>query len=393
MAYIKYFKSEQVKVFPCSYRGYVVNNNEQVPWDAESRMMTEHNFLHAGSNLDLYGDNPENDSDKEPNTYLISCTISSNIVSEIKCVIGGYYFELSNLDINLTDNTSLGANVTEADCCYLAIDPEQPIAIANSQTTMVQTTMVLKNIETPGSASQDDLHLDVNVAEQGNEPDYRFKGLILTTERYAGVNLKIFNKKTSGNTTYREINESVQVVPTRINKAEGQIVMTHKDQTINSDKIFTENIIVNSNGQTGANANKVDINVDTEITKAIIDNAETTTEKVGTLTITDAIDFHVVETVQGADVTYPVLQADKTNKTVEMTNIKISKINNLTSGTPIQIEGNIRATNANSIENVEGNSNVLPNYNGLTNKLLALDSSGKLAWQDEYDGSYEEITS
>ena len=78
---MNYFKSKDVRVFPCSYRGNYEKNSGSVTFDPEARLNTESNLISAGGKLGL----------KE--NYLIEK--SDNVA---KFVICGYYFEISNIN-------------------------------------------------------------------------------------------------------------------------------------------------------------------------------------------------------------------------------------------------------------------------------------------------------
>ena len=78
---MSYFKSKDVRVFPCSYRGNYEKDSGSVTFDPESRLNTESNLISAGGKLGL----------KE--NYLIEKTDSV-----AKFVICGYYFEISNIN-------------------------------------------------------------------------------------------------------------------------------------------------------------------------------------------------------------------------------------------------------------------------------------------------------
>ena len=69
-----YFKSKDVKVFPCAYRGQNIN--------PEASSFTEYNFTNIYSKQ---GEKKE--------SFIISYT-----EDELKCVIGGYYFEITNFN-------------------------------------------------------------------------------------------------------------------------------------------------------------------------------------------------------------------------------------------------------------------------------------------------------
>ena len=69
-----YFKSKDVKVFPCAYRGQNIN--------PEASSFTEYNFTNIYS---------KQGNKKE--SFIVSYT-----KNELKCVIGGYYFEITNFN-------------------------------------------------------------------------------------------------------------------------------------------------------------------------------------------------------------------------------------------------------------------------------------------------------
>lgn len=83
----KYFQSKHVRIFPSSFRGNYSINSSSVVFDPEARLNTEANFIL-----------PKVDLGK--NTYIIdyisSSTDSTNNV--IKFILGGYYFEISEID-------------------------------------------------------------------------------------------------------------------------------------------------------------------------------------------------------------------------------------------------------------------------------------------------------
>ena len=80
----KYFESKNVKIYPCTYRGYYQDSNGDgiedltTVFDPESRLISEYNFTH------LHGIVAGKKS------YVVSKTDSL-----LCCVIGGYYFELN----------------------------------------------------------------------------------------------------------------------------------------------------------------------------------------------------------------------------------------------------------------------------------------------------------
>lgn len=76
---MSYFLSKDVKVFPCAYRGYTGANAEVI--DPYARSFAEYNFSNIYANISA-----------NKQSYIISYV--NNV---LKCVIGGYYFEISNV--------------------------------------------------------------------------------------------------------------------------------------------------------------------------------------------------------------------------------------------------------------------------------------------------------
>ena len=74
-----YFKITDVKIFPCAYRGQNASNE---PINPEASSFTEYNFTNIYSKQ---GEKKE--------SFIISYT-----KNELKCVIGGYYFEITNFN-------------------------------------------------------------------------------------------------------------------------------------------------------------------------------------------------------------------------------------------------------------------------------------------------------
>lgn len=86
MPSIKFLESSNVKVFPCAYRGHDNSNNI---FDPEARAFSEKNFSNIYSK--------ESEGKK---SFIISWDNPTESSSKLKCVIDGYYFEISNLNIN-----------------------------------------------------------------------------------------------------------------------------------------------------------------------------------------------------------------------------------------------------------------------------------------------------
>ncbi len=74
-----YFKSKDVKIFPCAYRGQDSNGT---PINPEASSFTEYNFTNIYSKSGL-----------KKESFIISYT-----ANELKCIIGGYYFEITSLN-------------------------------------------------------------------------------------------------------------------------------------------------------------------------------------------------------------------------------------------------------------------------------------------------------
>jgi len=87
----QYFKSADIKVFPCSYRGnYLIttgdHQHQTYAFDPESRLTTEYNFTHLHSVGDM------------SSSYIIAYDESDSTNKILYCVIGGYYFEISHIN-------------------------------------------------------------------------------------------------------------------------------------------------------------------------------------------------------------------------------------------------------------------------------------------------------
>lgn len=140
-----FIESENVKVFPCSYRGF---NDDKNIFDPEASGFTEYNFAN------IYG----------KQTKLISWT--DNL---LKCIIDGYYFEIKNIapaDLFINDKLYKFAIVLD------------PIDIVGSY-----QTKVLKPIN-----GDNKNYLDTKI---GNDNTYYFTGLALI-DKDADINGAIY---------------------------------------------------------------------------------------------------------------------------------------------------------------------------------------------------------
>lgn len=307
---MEYFLSTDVHVFPCSYRSY--NATTSKIYDPEARMMTEDNFRHSG-----YNSHTRNSND----TYILNYNTSDNI---LEVVLGGYYFKISNFS-NYTGYKYLVIQIVDK-------------GITNDNTAM---TKVLGNLY-----SDADQYLDLTI----NGNDY-FCGLGMATEEVSASGyfcLQIF--ETTASTIPLASSTRLDLPIANLNASDEEIITKTRNQTITGNKEFTNNIVVNSNGQTGANANKVDINVDTEITKAIISNAE-----IATSTITNA----------------------------GITTATIGSIGSSATATTVTL--------CSKMVNSNGNVCTVPNYTpGNANYILALDNNGVLTWRAPYEDAIED---
>ena len=112
-----YFKSKDIRVFPSSFRGtYTPSGSGEKVFDPESRLNTEANFIAPGR----VGNNV---------SYIVSHTTSN-----IKFVVGGYYFELNNLS-DYTDflkGAELGIKLREITIANSTEDPSRKTLILDS---------------------------------------------------------------------------------------------------------------------------------------------------------------------------------------------------------------------------------------------------------------------
>lgn len=133
-----YFYSNNVKVFPCSFRGRYTVSNKQMAFDPESRLNTEYNFTHLpgiGNNL---------------TSYILSY---NSTTEELKCVIGGYYFEIS--DFSLSD-LKVGNKVKNLYVKFREVTIQDGVDPSEIEADKIRTTKVLT-----GWTSQADLDVAI----------------------------------------------------------------------------------------------------------------------------------------------------------------------------------------------------------------------------------------
>lgn len=140
-----FIESENVKVFPCSYRGF---NDDRNIFDPEASGFTEYNFAN------IYG----------KQTKLISW--ADNL---LKCIIDGYYFEIKNIaPADLFINNKLYKFAVVLD----------PIDIVGSYQTKVLKSIYADNVN----------YLDTKI---GNDNTYYFTGLALI-DKDADINGAVY---------------------------------------------------------------------------------------------------------------------------------------------------------------------------------------------------------
>lgn len=159
-----FFKSRDIKVFPCTYRG---KNGDNSVFNPEARLNTEANF----ALLNRYGSGYNHDS------YIISWVdevqVNSSEREILKVILGGYYFEIDKTDYNLI-------NTTGKDTCLYIKLVEKNILTSHK-------TKVLENLNTsstPANNNYNDLDLSMTYSDSETGEDkteYYFVGLAYDT--------------------------------------------------------------------------------------------------------------------------------------------------------------------------------------------------------------------
>ena len=147
-----FFKSNQIKIYPASFRGVYSDNNTK--FDPESTLTTEYNITR-----------PLMAGDKE--TYIISWNETDR---KLTCVIGGYYFEISNITASALANK------------YLCITKRTIDLTDESGVDSQRNTLVLANFR-DSSASLDELE---------KNKGYFFTGLLISDSAAGDFRLKAF---------------------------------------------------------------------------------------------------------------------------------------------------------------------------------------------------------
>ena len=162
---MSFFKSEDVKVFPCAYRGtYAGEDGKVYYFNPESIIQSEFNFVNS------------------PNRHWKESYVISYKNDVLKCIINGYYFEISHIDYYLT-GTKLNLAIKVAD-----------VAISGTS----NQTEVLANLDTiPNKKGQtSDQSLD---KKDEDDNIYYFTGLAYGLPDTSGYKtLDALTKETNG---------------------------------------------------------------------------------------------------------------------------------------------------------------------------------------------------
>ena len=139
----KYFKSKDIKVYPTSRRGNYISEAKSYTFDPEARLDTEYNKVNGFTKT------------VAKSSYVVSFNATSGI---LKCVIGGYYFEISNIGENgYTFET-------------LALDANAKISLINNELD-ARNTYLLKSQEEATPTKLDTI--------LSNESEAVFTGLVM----------------------------------------------------------------------------------------------------------------------------------------------------------------------------------------------------------------------
>lgn len=236
-----FFNSRNIKIFPCAYRGYweeltqlektenfhrdgttnsftltnspikivsitgageegeinytLVNNNitlENTPTeDADTTVQIK--YIYLSTNTISQGFDPEAQATTEYNltnlygklssnkeSYVISFTSIGNDKSLLKCIIGGYYFEINNVEINDIKGKYLVIKLREFD-------------LENSSNDVDRKSKLLESL------IDNDYYLDTKV----NEDEYAFTGLAVVDTASSNYNYALNVMDADGNINWR----------------------------------------------------------------------------------------------------------------------------------------------------------------------------------------------
>ena len=163
---MNYIRSEDIKVYPCAYRGKDGSNNQ---FDIESRLMTEHNYTSIAPSLS-----------KE--SYVISAGTEKSTESVVILSIAGYRFEIKRAWIE--DDHLKYLDDTETVSRKIAGIYVKDVSIGAEGTANATTTSILYNID---KASNDEsTGNDFNLDGKDDKNVYRFYGLGLAETTTSG---------------------------------------------------------------------------------------------------------------------------------------------------------------------------------------------------------------
>lgn len=173
-----YIESKNIRIFPCAYRGdytEIVSGQEtpeSLIFDPESKSMTEANFTNTFHKLS---------TNKE--SYVVAwIPDTSGNTGTLKCVIGGYYFEIYNHSIKDFFNGE-----TPYYLCIKTTD----LNLGTSETDGARTTKILASMEEEKSTNY--LEKSTNYLDIEINNTYYFTGLLLSTTP-AGVDASAYLK-------------------------------------------------------------------------------------------------------------------------------------------------------------------------------------------------------
>ena len=164
---LTFFKSKNVKVFPCAYRGQY---GEGKVFDPEARGFTEYNYSH------LYSRN-------EKSSYIIAWEKDANNSYTLKCLLGGYYFEFYHL---LKSDFSASAANKKTKKIVLRLDEVDLTDARTSSEDGTRKTKVIGSLVGEHGVGEDEeinsLYLDCQrsgTVNGGNTTAYIFTGVAI----------------------------------------------------------------------------------------------------------------------------------------------------------------------------------------------------------------------
>lgn len=156
----KYIESSNIRVFPCAYRGYYDKTGSgSLVFDPEARATTESNFANTFHKLS-----------NAKKSYVVSWDKGNGTNTVLKCVIGGYYFEIYNQSMTDLFYFKEDENVYHPYTLCIKTAAEE---LANSDADGTRTTSILTSFERTNGTTND-RYLDVKKGAS-----YIFTGLSL----------------------------------------------------------------------------------------------------------------------------------------------------------------------------------------------------------------------